>query len=158
MSTRKSPHQLMLMRTKMMNLRWMKMMTRSILTSKPPLFQQKKVDNNLMKRKAAVISITTVLNEQDKATNIQIQDSDEKEMTGKVKVMRKLLAQNMNENKKKQQRHRKKAEKEILSSAKGTIQDGVKTSCSNKKNNNTNAPLISDTTNKNSLEKIISHK
>eukprot|EP00957_Ditylum_brightwellii_P101851 7762561-Ditylum_brightwellii.AAC.1 len=44
---------------------------------------KQKIDNNLTKRKAAVISIMTVLNEQDKATNIQIQESDEKEMTGK---------------------------------------------------------------------------
>eukprot|EP00957_Ditylum_brightwellii_P178223 13574641-Ditylum_brightwellii.AAC.1 len=42
MSTRKSHHQLMLKRTKMMNLRWIQMMTRMILTSKPPLLQQNK--------------------------------------------------------------------------------------------------------------------
>eukprot|EP00957_Ditylum_brightwellii_P060147 4567708-Ditylum_brightwellii.AAC.1 len=73
---------------------------------------KQKVDNNLTTHKAAVISIITVLNEQAKATNIQIQDSDEtetdgkikdeKEMMGKVKAMKMLLAQSMTENKRKQ--------------------------------------------------------
>eukprot|EP00957_Ditylum_brightwellii_P125949 9601934-Ditylum_brightwellii.AAC.1 len=41
---------------------------------------------------------------------------------------------------------------------KGTIRDGVKTSRSNKKNNNTTMPLIPDAKNKNTLVKIIIHK